>query len=340
MIQADRTIVELMEIPEVEHGLDWLKASLQAAIKLEFFTLPPYLSALWSIKSDETDPAAISIRNHIATEEMLHMGLACNLLTAIGGTPKINTPEAVPRYPGPLPGIDADKDLIVSLQALSPKAIEVFLKIEFPEGGPVAVAPLASLSTIGAFYSAIENAFNSIQPTLSQDRQLDGFLGLVKITSLSEVRQAIQLIKRQGEGSKTSPEDTGPDDLAHYYRFAEIFHGKKLRKDKSTGEWHFDGSSIPFPDVWPMAEVPSGGYQREDVSDQVLQMLEQVDQSFTKMTSELQSAWENGDQNQLSYAVSTMFELKAPSKSLMQTPIPSGNGNYGPCFRLVKKPLQ
>ena len=32
------------------------------------------------------------------------MGLACNMLTTIGGTPQINTPAAVPKYPGHLPG--------------------------------------------------------------------------------------------------------------------------------------------------------------------------------------------------------------------------------------------
>ena len=194
---------------------------------------------------------------------------------------------------------------------------------------------LESFSTIGEFYSAIENAFDSIKPTLSQDRQLGGFLGLKKIETLDQVQEEIQKIKRQGEGSKASPEDTGPDDLAHYYRFAEIFHGKKLRKDETTAEWRFDGDPVSFPDVWEMAEVPPGGYRREDVSDQVWQLLMQIDQSYTKMVSELQSAWESGDQNKLSDAVGTMFELKAPSKSLMQTPIPFGSGNYGPCFRLI-----
>ena len=84
--------------------------------------------------------------------------------------------------------------------------------------------------------------------------------------------------------------------------------------------------------------LPLGGYRREDVSDQVWQMLQQVDQSFTDMTFQLQSAWKNGDQSKLFDAVGTMYQLKIPSKLLMQTPIPSGGGNYGPCFRLVKKP--
>jgi hypothetical protein len=334
-----RKIVELMDVPESDHDLDWLKESLQAAIELEFFTLPPYLAALWSIKEGDPNAAEVvnSIRRQIAREEMTHMGLACNLLVAIGGTPKINTADAVPMYPGTLPG-DVNPDIIVSLQRLSKSSVETFLKIEYPEGGPVVVEQFTSSSTIGAFYSAIQNAFEQLNPDLSssQDLQLAGF-GLFKITSLSKVQEAIQLIKRQGEGSKMSPEDTGPNDLAHYYRFAEIFHEKKLRKDAVTGKWDFDGDPVPFPEVWPMGEVPPGGYRRENVSDQVWQLLEQVDQHYTDMLKQLQLAWE-GHGEELDNAIDTMRLLKTPSISLMQIPIPSGGSNYGPCFRLRRDP--
>ena len=67
-----------------QQNLDWLKKSLQAAITLEFATIPPYLSALWSIK-DELHPVAKSIRE-VAQEEMLHMALACNMLASLGVT--------------------------------------------------------------------------------------------------------------------------------------------------------------------------------------------------------------------------------------------------------------
>jgi hypothetical protein len=43
---TDRRIVELMEVETAERDLDWLKASLQSAVDLEFATLPVYLSGL------------------------------------------------------------------------------------------------------------------------------------------------------------------------------------------------------------------------------------------------------------------------------------------------------
>ena len=75
----DMKIRELMDVPATQHDLDWLKKSLQAAIKLEFATLPPYLCAEWSVKSG-LDPIRRSI-HVIVQEEMVHLGLMSNMLT-------------------------------------------------------------------------------------------------------------------------------------------------------------------------------------------------------------------------------------------------------------------
>lgn len=328
-------IVQLMKVPAADHDLPWLKESLQAAIQLEFATIPPYLSARWSIKSG-VDPAARAIRD-IVREEMLHMGIVSNLLAGIGGHPLLNTPEVIPTYPGPLPG-GVNPSLIIPLQGLSREAAKLFMEIEFPEEGPVALAADEAFPTIGAFYSAIEETFDALQPALAGDLQREGPLGLTKILTIEEAKQSIQLIKRQGEGSINSPEDTGPSDLAHYYRFGEIFHGKRLVMDPSTGQYRFDGAPVPFPDVWPMAVVPIGGYKQADVTAEVWTLLEQFDTSFTTMVNQLQEAWStSGDQGDeaLSNAVGTMFELRGPAVALMQIPVSPGVDTYGPCFRLI-----
>ena len=109
------TIVDLMRVPPADYNLKWLKNPLQAAVQLEMATIPPYLCAMWSIK-DPADPVR-AIRD-IVLEEMSHMGTACNVLTAIGGTPRLNTADVVPTYPGPLPG-GVHTDLIVSLSGLA-----------------------------------------------------------------------------------------------------------------------------------------------------------------------------------------------------------------------------
>ena len=67
-------------LAEPAHDLEWLRNALQVAIQLELATLPPYLTARWTIKSG-ADPVARSIYD-IRQEEMFHFGLACNLLAA------------------------------------------------------------------------------------------------------------------------------------------------------------------------------------------------------------------------------------------------------------------
>ncbi len=149
------------------------------------------------------------------------------------------------------------------------------------------------------------------------------------------MRRAIELINRQGEGSKASPEDTGPGDLAHYYRFGEIYHGRKLRKDMATGEWGFNGDPIEIGDIRPMAEVPPGEYRPEDVSAEVGQMLLDFDHTYTLMLNQLQSAWESGSVASLGTAIGTMIAMQTKGTALMDISIPGGTENYGPCFRLA-----
>jgi hypothetical protein len=138
------------------------------------------LTAYWSIngKSEVAD----SIR-HIFADERTHFGLACNLLTAIGGEPILNTPDVIPQYPGPLPG-GVNPDLIVSLQGLSLNAVKSFLEIEKPEFGPITTTLAETFPTIGAFYTAIQKAFDTIQPSLSAERQISGPAGINIIGNL------------------------------------------------------------------------------------------------------------------------------------------------------------
>ena len=71
--------------------LDLLKQHLQTAIELEHSTLPPYLSAYWSIHGDSIHAEhSKKFFLTVIQEEMLHMAMACNILNAVGGTPLLN----------------------------------------------------------------------------------------------------------------------------------------------------------------------------------------------------------------------------------------------------------
>ena len=77
--------------------LESLREHLQWAIELEHFTLPPYLCALYSLDAAR-NPDASEVVASVLVEEMLHMTLAANLLNAVGGHPRLDTPQMLSAY--------------------------------------------------------------------------------------------------------------------------------------------------------------------------------------------------------------------------------------------------
>src|ERR1700759_4203727 len=99
MIRVHPQVTSLLHRGDV-HGV---RAALQAAIEIEHAVIPPYLYALYSLVPGRNEAAAVILRS-VVDEEMLHLALAANLLSAVGGRPVLDSPRLLPRYPGPLPG--------------------------------------------------------------------------------------------------------------------------------------------------------------------------------------------------------------------------------------------
>lgn len=331
--QIAELTAELAMAKPGKHGEECLKRSVRAAIALEFATVPPYLTAMWSIK---TDPSSVaSTLYSVVIEEMSHMGLACNMLVGLGESPALASAEFVPTYPGPLPG-EVNPSLEVTLRRLTPEQLKTFMDIEFPEGGPITLKAGRSFDTIGAFYAELREAFERVNPSLDTTYQRDGVLSLTKLVTVQNVCDAIDLIRRQGEGSK---EDQSPNDpeggLAHFYQFREIYVGAEYKPDPVTGIYSHRGPPVVFPEVLPVADIPPGGYQRAEVPDaSVWANIEAFDCTFSTMLRQLETAWRDAGAN-LQDAIDSMFELSRLAGLLLDKPRPDGRGNYGPCFRLV-----
>ena len=326
-----KSIVELMRVPVETRDIYWLQQSLQNAVELELSTLPPYLCGMWSI-TGQSGPV-YDLVHSVVMEEMLHMGLACNMLTTISGTPQIDT--SIPAYPGQLPG-GVRPELTVYLAGLSKDYLkDVFMEIEYPEGGPVALSLGETYPTIGAFYDAILAAFQVHGSSITGQNQLTATINgeaLFAINSLADADKAIELIKQQGEGTSQSPlaVDFG-GELAHYYKYAEIWHGNSLIQ--VDGQWVYQGAAIPFPAVYPMSPIPKGGYVNPSPS--TAQALLAFNQTFTTVLTGLQTAWATGSEDALGNAIGTMFQLQPLAAALMQIELPDGSGVYGPDFLLA-----
>lgn len=338
-----RNIVQLMKVPPPQRDITWLQHALVNAVQLELATLPPYLCIYWSIKDSNTIAAQL-IRS-IFMQEMKHMGLAANMLVGVGGTPEIVS--AKPAYPSQLPG-GVRPELTVYLAGLTKEYVqEICMQIEMPE------VPLAkgiqgeeAFPTIGAFYDAIIGAFESIPGlTINTSKQLESTgSDIWKIKDIAGAVEAVNVIKLEGEGTTESP-DEASHIPAHYYKFGSIFYGKTLIKKDS--HWVWEGSDVPFPDVWPMGQVPKGGWRTDNMPKTVRLLLNEFNRRYKDTLESLQNAWAgdpnpdpeqpkaSGDQL-LGEAIGSMRLLGEPAVKLMKEPIGGVRldcgENYGPDF--------
>ncbi len=328
-----RTIRELMIVAPEKRDTAWLQESLQNAVELELSTIPPYLCGLWSIQG-QTGPVFDLVQS-VVLEEMYHMGLACNMLTALGKAPQILSGYRNIVYPGHLPG-DVRPELTVYLAGLTkPYVSDVYMQIEYPEAGPIKLFLGTTFSTIGAFYDAVLQAFNDLKPSLSPSNQLTTSIkgnNVSPVTNLGQVASAINSIKQQGEGTSISPDD-GSGELAHYYKYAEIYHGRKLIQDPTTKRWGYNGDQIPFPAVYPMRPIPKGGYVNPAAPVQAA--LKSFNTQFTAMLTGLDNAWATGNQTALTNAINAMFPLGKLANAIFQLELPDKSGVYGPNFLLT-----
>ena len=300
-----------------------LQGALQTAMQLEFSTIPPYLCAEWSIKDGE-DPDGVGMKIHaIVIQEMYHFALVGNMLSAIGGTPKIANPGFLPTYPThKLPG-DIYQELPVDLQPLSNEQLEVFMQIEKPEFPPVEVAALraaAAPATIGEFYTALSDAFQKLSPNINQNAYaIEWPPDVFRIKSVGDAREAIdKTIKGEGEGAPGDPDQPGnPNQLAHYYVFKEISIGNELKFDPTIKKLvPIPGKRLRFPGTSPFASSTA----TPNPSTAFNKLLSQL---FT----DLEACWTNGAN--VGVAIGDMINLQEQGRDLIGRGIRPGFGWAG-----------
>jgi hypothetical protein len=343
MIHVKRALLAVADESR-EGRIRALRNKLQTAIELEHSTIPPYLYALYSIKTGANLEVARLIRS-VVIQEMLHMAIDCNVLNAIGGSPKIDDPGFIPKYPGPLPGT-VDEGLIVPLAPLSKQLIQdVFMSIEEPEHGiDHEEAPPDSL-TIGEFYQHIQEEIL----TLSKDgnlftgnpskQLLTGFPELQNqgITDAKSAVDALELIVEQGEGTTRSPLDP-EHDLAHYYKYSEIYHGRKLIRNpepqpENRDSWVYKGHRIEFDPsgVQPVIVNPNPKAYRHNPRLANLNLA--FNAAYSDLLRKLHQVF-NGQPDWLGPALLTMQNLKDQAQVMMSLEIVPGQ-TAGPTFEYI-----
>lgn len=225
----------LTEAAEIEHGI-----------------LCCYLFAAYSLKRGTSDglaedEAAAVMRwrgalSGIAVEEMLHLSLVSNLLTAIGFAPQFQRPN----FPVP-PGYHPS-GVVLALAPFGFATLDHFLFLERPEGVDIAdgagfdpppyaeratrrdrlVPSAEDYATVGHLYRGIREGFTHLATTLGETalfvgdpaaqvgQDIAALPGLLLVTNLASAHRAIDTIVEQGEGTATESE------CSHYRRFVAV----------------------------------------------------------------------------------------------------------------------
>lgn len=310
------------------------RAALQTAIQLEFGTLPPYLYSLYTIRPGTNAAAAERIKS-VVMQEMVHFCLDCNILNAIGGTPRFV--ESVPTYPGPLPGDLGG--LTVHLLPFSEAAMQQGMAIETPEDGPIEYPVLEAVDeqwqTIGEFYADLQTCLEGLPAKAwhADRHQITDAQFLVSelfpVGGLEDAKRAIHVIVTEGEGSSVSPLDLD-GDLAHFYRFKEIADDKLLTRTPEPPGYAWMGSlGVDFDAVFPAIADPS----LHDFSDDPAAAAAQhaCNLAFSVMLDELELAV-SGKPRHLGNAVRAMFDLRMAAIRALTTPLKGTSDVAGPAF--------
>ena len=250
------------EAPFVIEHREALIYMLCEAAELEHGIMCQYLFAAFSLKQREEeglsagDVAAVTrwrqVISHVATEEMLHLALVQNLLSAVGMAPHF----ARPNLPAPAHHYPAGVNL--TLVPFGEDALRHFMFLERPEGmalkgakgidAPIhdAVPLLAErdivpqpqdFATVGHLYRSIEVGFSHLCEKIGERNLFVGpsraqatsqnfqWPELVVVTDLASAQRAIDTILEQGEGAR------GHWEQAHFGQFVQILDEyREMRK--------------------------------------------------------------------------------------------------------------
>lgn len=240
------------EAPFVIEHREALIYMLCEAAELEHGIMCQYLFAAFSLKqsTDEGLSAAelaVVTRwrkqiSHVATQEMLHLALVNNILSAIGAAPhlsRVNLPAQANHYPA---GVQ------LALLPFGEEALQHFMFLERPEGMDLAdaaglaavgraeplmaegdiVPRLQDFATVGHLYRSIEAGLARLSAKFGEQALFVGppraqatsanfhWPELIPVTDLASAQRAVDEILEQGEGPR------GEWQNAHFGQFVSI----------------------------------------------------------------------------------------------------------------------
>ena len=299
-----------------------LYLNLQAAVDVELWTIPLYLTSLYSIEvldkgNQATYPIIAKLIESVVIEEMLHLQLISNVCNALGYSPQMNIPsykqsEGIPfisrEVPPPYSGYK------VELGGLNKNQMQLFCVIELPQPRTTPNwSTQTKYNSIGELYQALEiaikkqwsslyvgDANNNKQQAnftdfINKHKAGDGFSQIVN--SLETALTAMEAIVEQGEGSEateeipakfqpptpsTNPDDYDPDSFDPTQSHFQKFHQALVQVMSGAG----------LPSCFPLVPHPD----KSQLAKQVNASMD-LKRSFKAFIGDLQTGFNTPSPN-------------------------------------------
>jgi hypothetical protein len=195
--------------------------------------------------------------------------------------------------------------------------------------------------TIGQFYRTLDTFLATLPASAwkagrNQIADSQFFAGQVfPINNYDDAHRAIQDIVSEGEGSQkgtqTNPLDF-EDEVAHYYRFGEIYHDRVLTKANNAEgyAWGPGKLGVDWTGVYPAISDPGlHDFSKEPPEAQAAQNA--CNRSFSLMVNALQQAL-SGQDGALGEAVQAMFALRMAALHALTVLLADRSHVAGPAF--------
>jgi hypothetical protein len=285
-----------------------LHQHLQHAVDVEFWTIPLYLTALYSIKGlkdlpKENYPDAAKLIQSVVIQEMLHLEIVCNICNALGYAPCFHPPEYDETKN--IPFIHPQKEFLPSPLhgyvcrpgALNEETLKLFCAIELPHARKNQNwDELKTYHSIADMYEALKEGIghlwetnfvgnksnmrqkNTFREYHNREGRSHGFSQV--INSLDAAMKGIEAIVEQGEGadSKHVHADYRPPKIAEGKEFdpgwfkGELSHYHKF----NTLRYHHH----KLPEVYAEHPHTDASLQQDQLNTAYHLFLSELEKSF------------------------------------------------------------
>ena len=283
--------------------LEW---HLQTACYLELWTIPLYLTAAYSIKTDDKASAGIATAVQrellsVVVQEMYHLQLACNLAAAFGLKPTLKNPSY-----DKLPCLKGNKAIPVEL-GNAYDVIDLLIEVETPDAknDPPTTPPKRKkdgsyeYNSIGDLYNVMRNLalkhwddakYKKIRAdkknSTGREKVGPNFKSRYKfdrIETVWDLQNAIAAIVDQGEGMQHEspqpnsvdprvPKKYQPKQGSRFYDYDELSHYDRFKHAKirmySDETYDPTNEDSKLIEVYPLIKKPTAAQRTKQVEAQ------------------------------------------------------------------------